>query len=326
MQYIFAFWVGMFGWFYATINGMYNTTNWNAVVNAFYVDKAKAKPGQVQVPRIVEMFWKTMIPHHTTSYKVGPNNNEDENGLSGEQRETNRKIIGFARVWNEIIQYFYESHKLNKEEVQKYSYQIKFSVQGDYLDGKIEQTPRLNEQPKCPEVTYHLIRFVNNVNVANKPNEYSVREMIPLSVMTPVGNEKIIYPYEYISHVDNTQSSFLAHLIRKVPHEWENFKKREATTVKAKDFIERLEKDILQGIQPDQSKGRWIHSHKDGITLKNKICEWASLRFQALYRTINGFMQIPVALSVLARVQEPNLSQEEAERMVFTFVIILELI
>lgn len=314
---MFSFWVGVFGWFYGMIDGVHNTITWTQLENAFYVERKKdEQSNQIQVPKIVEMFWKTMIPKSVDMSKVEDRSIEDENGLSGVEREKNRKIIGFARVWNEIIQYFYEIHKLSKEEVQKYSYQIKFSVNGDYLDGKVEQTPRLTDEPKSPEVAYHLIRFVNNVLMKKKPNTHSVREMIPLTILTPVGAEKIIYPYEYITHVDNTQSSFLGHLIRKLPHEWENFKKREASTVKAKDYIERLEKDIMQGIQPDQSKGRWIHSHKDGIALKNKICEWGSLRFQALYRTINGFMQIPNALAVLVRIQEPKLSQEDAERLV----------
>jgi hypothetical protein len=95
-------------------------------------------------------------------------------------------------------------------------------------------------------------------------------------------------------------------------------------TPKSLDFLTRLEKDILQGVQPDQSRKRWIHNHKDGIELKLKLCEWGSLRFQALYRTVHGFMQLQRALVTLARIQEPNMTLSEAEelvRMKFSYVV-----
>lgn len=60
-----------------------------------------------------------------------------------------------------------------------------------------------------------------------------------------------------------------------------------------------MEKDILQGLEPinyydkkDKKIKKWIDVTNEGQLLKKKICEWSSLRFQALYRTINGFMQV----------------------------------
>lgn len=128
----------------------------------------------------------------------------------------------------------------------------------------------------------------------DKPKKrISIRQMLPITVVTPVGNEKIFYPYEYITHVDNTQNSFLQHLLEAMPEDWENFKAKECTHPKAIDYINRLQKDINQGVQPDQQGSkRWIHRHRDGIALKAKLCEWASMRFQALFRTVHGFMQV----------------------------------
>lgn len=308
-QYVFNFWIGIFGYVYGIRDGLNKIITWPQVVAVFHIE-GKLK-GETPLPPVVEMFHKTMMPESDSTFK----------DLVEEKK---RKVVAFARVWNEIIQYFYDIHKISKEELQRFSYQIRNTDTRDFLAGDIEQIPDLKNEPRNKDVRYHLIRFVNNIMNKKKPNNVSVREMLPLTVCTPVGNEKIIYPYEYITHVDNTQSSFLHHLIHKLPDEWENFKKREATSTKAQDFIDRLEKDILQGLQPDQTKKRWIHNHKEGIALKLKICEWGSMRFQALYRTIYGFMQIPVALQVLARVQEPTLTQAEAEDLVkkkFSYVV-----
>lgn len=68
-----------------------------------------------------------------------------------------------------------------------------------------------------------------------KPSEFiSILEMKPLTIVTPVGNEKIMYSYEFITQVDNTQNSFLKHLILTFPFEWENFKNKECKNEKSK--------------------------------------------------------------------------------------------
>jgi hypothetical protein len=97
----------------------------------------------------------------------------------------------------------------------------------------------------------------------------------------------------------------------------------------SRDWINRLEKDVMQGLSPEddtkkKKRKRWIHDTLEGQSFKRKLCEWASLRFQALYRTVHGFMQIPRALEVLARIQDPKMSQSKAENMVrskFSYVM-----
>jgi hypothetical protein len=54
-----------------------------------------------------------------------------------------------------------------------------------------------------------MIRFVNNVRMTCKPKKHiAIKEMLPLTVLTPVGAEKILYPYEFITNIDNTQSRY----------------------------------------------------------------------------------------------------------------------
>jgi hypothetical protein len=139
--------------------------------------------------------------------------------------------MAFAKVWNEIIRGFYDLHKLSKEEWQNYSYKIKnYDSSEEFLAGVIERKPNLSNPPKVNDVRYHLIRYVNNVMMKKPTKHISVREMLPLTVVTPVGAEKILYPYEYITHVDNTQNSFLQHLIQKQPAEWANFVRKEGNS------------------------------------------------------------------------------------------------
>jgi 1,3-beta-glucan synthase len=221
-------------------------------------------------------------------------------------------------VWNAVLNYFYEIHKLSKEEIQKYSFKLKYQDASDFLSGEVDKMPDLSKEPQVQEVKEHIIRFVNNV-LMDKPRKHIlVKEMVPLNILTPVGAEKILYPYEFITHIDNTQNSFLQHLIDSSPQEWINFKKKECNSAKAQDWAERMEKDILQGaaIETKKKQKRWIHNTTEGQLIKRKLCEWASIRFQALFRTVNGFMQVPRALEILARIEDPRMSQSEAEVLV----------
>jgi hypothetical protein len=46
--------------------------------------------------------------------------------ITGKKQEHRmRKQVGFARVWNALLLSFYEIHKLNKDELNKYSFKIK---------------------------------------------------------------------------------------------------------------------------------------------------------------------------------------------------------
>jgi len=78
----------------------------------------------------------------------------------------------------------------------------------------------------------------------------------------------------------------------------------------------------MQGIQPQlkskREKKKWIHDTTEGRLLKRKLCEWGSIRFQALFRTVNGLMQVPKALEVLARIEDAKLTQADAEELVRT--------
>lgn len=60
---------------------------------------------------IVEAFCKTMLPKEYAA-----------------QLDDNKKNIAFAQVWNVVLNYFYDIHKLSKEELQRYTYKLKSQV------------------------------------------------------------------------------------------------------------------------------------------------------------------------------------------------------
>lgn len=74
--------------------------------------------------------------------------------------------------------------------------------------------------------------------------------MFPITILTPVGSEKIIYSFDFITQLDNTQHSFLQHLINMQKIEWENFKQKELEELNCETlkFFQELEKNILSGI------------------------------------------------------------------------------
>ncbi|PRP84007.1 callose synthase 7-like [Planoprotostelium fungivorum] len=304
LQFIFTIWIGIFGFVYGLIDRVANVQNWRHVISAFEHSDIKCQHSDGRLP-LIAVEW---------SHKVMPKKKDKEESWD-------RKYVAFAKAWNMAIAYFYETHKISKEELQRYCFKIKgthgSSDSTDFLSGAVEKEPDLRIPPQVKDVKMHIMHLVNNIRMSKPTSGTSVREMLPLCVVTPVGAEKILYGYEFIIHVDNTQSSFLQHLIDRDPSEWQNFKRKECLTDKARDWISRMEKDVLQGTaeRKEGKKKRWIDSTEEGSRLKVKISEWASLRFQALYRTVHGFMQIPRALALMARIQEPYLSQEKAEEL-----------
>jgi len=312
LQFIFTVWIGIFGFLYGLTDRVANVQHWRHVIQAFEHSDIKCTKTDMRLPRIAVEWHNNVMP---------------KDKKKSEEDDWDRRYVAFAKVWNMAMTYFYEVHKVSKEELQRYCFKIKGSQGGDFLSGTVEKEPDLRITPLVKDVRMHIMHFVNNIRMRKPTSGTSVRQMLPVCVVTPVGAEKILYSYDFIVHVDNTQNSFLQHLIDRDPNEWNNFKRRECLTDKARDWISRMEKDVLQNtaeVKGSKKSKRWIDSTEEGSRLKVKISEWASLRFQALYRTVHGFMQIPRALSLLARIQDPTLSQEKAEELAhskFTYLV-----
>ncbi len=131
----------------------------------------------------------------------------------------------------------------------------------------------------------------------------------------------------------NTDSSFLRALILKYPSDWNNFKEKEFPKgSRLRYTIDYLESKILAGIDIST---HIVHGRVTTKFLQKLICRWASqrcvdsrsnniCRFQPVARTVNGFINVPKALSLLLRIQNPTLAEHEVQKVIrqkFSYVI-----
>ncbi len=130
----------------------------------------------------------------------------------------------------------------------------------------------------------------------------------------------------------NTDSSFLRALILKYPSDWNNFKEKEFPKgSRLRYTIDYLESKILAGIDIST---HIVHGRVTTKFLQKLICRWASQRyvnlfqitsrFQPVARTVNGFINVPKALSLLLRIQNPTLAEHEVQKVIrqkFSYVI-----
>jgi hypothetical protein len=153
MQFVYTIWIAIFGWVYGFLDNIYQVRTWSDIIGTF--ESASEK----ELPLIAQRFRVTMLPKRT-SIKPTKSSDVEKGNL---RSQDDRDYIAFAKVWNTVIDYFYDIHKLSKEETQSLSFSIKHERSEDFLSGEIDKTPDLNVEPKSKDVKYHLIRFVNSI-------------------------------------------------------------------------------------------------------------------------------------------------------------------
>lgn len=226
----------------------------------------------------------------------------------------------WATVWNAIIEEFYENHECSKAEKNRLSYKLRL-FNGNKL--KIVDLPDLTMRPISEDMRRHLIKFVNNLYMRSMPDEgVKVIDMKRLVVFTPVFREKIFYSWEELIQPNNTGNSFLRALIYKYPHEWRNFKEKEFPQGnRLRKTVDYIEAKVLAGIDITQHSSQKVTTTQ---FMKRMIQAWASQRFQPVSRTVKGFMRYPKALSILLRLQNPELTDEQVRTIIrqkFSYVV-----
>jgi hypothetical protein len=225
----------------------------------------------------------------------------------------------WAVIWNSVIDDFYENHQCSKNEKVRLSFKLQTEKDGTT---KVTGIPDLSTKPLCEDMTYHLIRFINNLHQNMPHTEVKVIDMKRLAVVTPVYREKVFYSWDELVETTNTSQSFLKCLITKYPHDWKNFKDKEFQHgTRLRKTVEYIEFKVMSGedITCISHKKFTVTQH-----LKSMIQSWASQRFQPVSRTIKGFMKVPKALSILLKLQNPELNDEQVRKIVrqkFTYMI-----
>jgi len=237
-------------------------------------------------------------------------------------KECDRELteVAWATVWNAIIEEFYDNHQCSKAEKNRFSYKLKLF---DNSQLKIVQAPDLSMRPAGKDMRRQLIRFVNNLYMRSMPYEgVRIMDMKRLVVFTPVFREKVFYTWEELVQPNNTSNSFLRALIIKYPIEWKNFKEKEFPEGnRLRKTVDYIEAKVLAGIDITQHVSQKVTTTQ---FMKKMIQSWASQRFQPVSRTVKGFMRIPKAISILLRLQNPELSDEQVRKIVrqkFSYIV-----
>jgi hypothetical protein len=244
--------------------------------------------------------------------------------LKGENRGDDARVEwSFALVWNEIVQSFYDNHQCSQNEFQRLTFPLKPLMHDDGTMGyRILGHPDLSKEPKNKDMVYQFCRFFNNLYMPSLPGGSNILDMKRLVIFTPVYREKIFYTWDELVKPGNTDSSFLRALIIKFSSDWNNFKQKEFPKgSRLRHTIDYLESKILAGID---ISAHIVHGRVTTKFLQKLICRWASQRFQPVARTVTGFINVPRALSILLRIQNPSMTETEVKKVIrqkFSYVI-----
>ncbi len=130
LQFVFALWLGIFGYVMGVKDGISAIQHWAHLQHLFLdghfhtppstttttTEKEGKKEGMkiieeeevIFIPNIVEKFGKSCLPIDTYSSLSKP-----------------QLLTAFGRVWNSVLLHFYESHMLSKEEYDHLSFKFK---------------------------------------------------------------------------------------------------------------------------------------------------------------------------------------------------------
>jgi hypothetical protein len=230
----------------------------------------------------------------------------------------------WALVWNELIRSFFENHQMPEEEHTRLTYALDTE---ELLDEgkrvvyyKITRRPDLSKAPSNQEVIRQLCHFMNSLYMS-MPNG-DIMDAKKLVVMMPMCRETVRLSWEDLVKSSNTERCLLLTLLKRYPSDWSNFKDKEfAKGSKMRQLVEEIEAKVLAGVNVMH------HRTFQRITakyIKRLIRHWASQRFLTISRSTKGFMQIPRALSILLRIQHPELVEDDVKKLVkhkFSFIL-----
>jgi hypothetical protein len=226
--------------------------------------------------------------------------------------------MAFAKMWNAIIENCYEEFLCTRDFADKEKFTIvKTSQDVGYLDGTITATPSF-QKPSDPEMQSRITRYCNYV-MRKAPAPTPIKRLQRLQVIVPVGpSEELFYSWAYLTTLHTTNTTFLGYMIRKWPKRWQNFRDQPHVSEEQRKDIDKISRAVFSvNTIPEINDAE----------LKLKIRQWASLHFQALYRTVSGAMHTPRAFKILLRIQNPDMPVEEVKKILtqkFSCVVALQ--
>jgi hypothetical protein len=129
------------------------------------------------------------------------------------------------------------------------------------------------------------------------PTGITVENMKAVRITIPVYNETIIESFKAITDIENSNTSYLEHVIRKYPNEWDNFINQEKYSSVQRDKLVRLE-EAIKGKQYDIENSLLLKEEDKSLRMDIRV--WASNKFQYVCRCIIGAAKIYDSLKILA--------------------------
>ncbi|MDE2232040.1 MAG: hypothetical protein KGJ95_08280 [Candidatus Omnitrophica bacterium] len=243
--------------------------------------------GTIKTPEDIRALYKEDLLDRLIEQKLLPHGGA---GLTPEQRENARKAI---------IKLAFDQHRYVRDEVSDEEYDTAIK------EGRLDHI-------KNPEVQKSVTQSVNAL-LMDMPRMPSPDENTPISVVTPLYGEDIIYAYDKsdmpttLDMMLNTGYTNLNYLIWKAPQRWENLIER----VKKQNIGTPNEWARMEALLPQKEKMTVGLLGPISDDLKMQIRLWASYEGQPFARTLDGLMNIVRWHQLYLKLSFPKWTQEQ---------------
>jgi len=240
------------------------------------------------------------------------------------------ELQAFVTVWDEMLAEMRKGDLLSDAEQESLSFGpdgAKKAAEG--------QVPRIfdptdvfriaNALPSCKEARRRIVAMARSVQMQPLPTG-SVKRMPSMTVVIPHFAEDIVYHREALFQ-DGAPAELLRFLVKYYRYEFQNFTERAARAAATGEVPPPLPPPMraiseLTVMVDTSSRKSSPTEHNSGLIelpgdLEQRLCTWASLRMQTLWRTVEGICDgYSHALEALVRVQQPSLAKEAQRALV----------
>lgn len=238
------------------------------------------------------------------------------------EKMSDGELQAFLTVWDEMIADLRRRDLLSDEQV----VDLLFGQDG-FVNARAGKVPRLldpadvlrisNSLPSCKEARRRLLALARSVQMQPIP-QGDVRTMPSMTVVIPHYAEDILYTREALFQ-EGAPAELLRFLVKYYRQEFQNFAERSARAVSSGEAPSQMVRPPSPHVRlPLNSQvSKFSENVEFPADLEQRLSEWASMRMQTLWRTVQGLCDgYDQALDALVRIQEPALSEDERRCMI----------
>ncbi|TID14865.1 hypothetical protein CANINC_004536 [Pichia inconspicua] len=248
-----------------------------------------------------------------------------------------------SQVWNAFVVSLYREHLITQDQLHRMTYRM---ILDDATGNMTLRSPSffLNQDDSGHKITDYFqpdseaerrISFFAQSLCTSIPEPVPVEAMPSFTVFVPHYSEKILLELKEIIKQDpSSKMSLLEYLKEMYHHEWMNFvadtKIMALSQMANSNSLNESGKDSeVDASDSFKTEKEFVDSKINDLPLycvgyKSSAPEyvmrtriWASLKTQTLYRTVSGFMNYAKAISVLHKIENPEMDSFLTDRDVF---------